>query len=47
MSFDGLLYEDYNGYVNYADSQETIRKIADKYGLYPEQGEAFNLSMYE
>lgn len=47
MSFDGLLYEDYNGYVNYADSYETIRKIADKYGLYPEQGEAFNLSMYE
>ena len=44
MTFEGPLYDD----INYGDgsAEEAIRKIADKYGLYPEQGYAWSLAMY-
>ena len=45
MTFEGPLYDD----INYGDgsAEEAIRKIADKYGLYPEQGFAWSLAIYK
>jgi hypothetical protein len=37
----------YNGYVSYPPAEEDIQKIAEKYGLYPEQGHAWSLAFYE
>ena len=50
MTFEGPLYHDYNGYfANISDchAEEDIQKICDKYGLYPEQGYAWSLAVYE
>lgn len=42
MSFEGPLYED----INYGDGAPWLSKILDKYGLYYELGNAWNLSVY-
>lgn len=47
MTFEGPLYDAYNGYVSHPHAEEDIQKIADKYGLYPEQGYAWSLAFYE
>ena len=47
MTFEGPLYEMYNGYFGAYDTEEAIRTLADKYDLYPEQGFAWSLAMYE
>lgn len=47
MTFEGPLYMAYNGYVSYPPAEEDIQKIAEKYGLYPEQGYAWSLAFYE
>ena len=46
MSFEGGLYEVLNGYV-YEKLEEEFSKILEKYGLYYELGNAWNLSCYE
>lgn len=47
MTFEGPLYHAYNGYSGYTNAEEDIRKICDKYNLYPEQGYAWSLAVYE
>ncbi|MDO4323366.1 MAG: hypothetical protein Q4C61_12635 [Lachnospiraceae bacterium] len=47
MTFEGPLYEDYNGYLPNSQSEERIWEIAEKYGLYPEQGYYWSLTFYE
>ena len=47
MTFEGPLYMAYNGYISYPPAEEDIQKIAEKYGLYPEQGHAWSLAFYE
>lgn len=47
MTFEGPFYNAYNGnYGNYK-TEDDIRKICDKYGLYAEQGYAWSLALYE
>lgn len=48
MSFEGILYDVLNGYVHgWISLEEKFRKIFDKYGLYYELGNAWNLSCFE
>ena len=48
MSFEGGLYEVLNGYVyGWIRLEEEFRKIFEKYGLYFELGNAWNLSCFE
>lgn len=47
MVFDGPLYQEYNGSYGSYKAEEDIRKICAKYGLYPEQGYAWSLAVYE
>lgn len=48
MSFEGVLYDVLNGYVyGWVKLEEEFSKILDKYGLYYELGNAWNLSCYE
>jgi hypothetical protein len=47
MTFEGPLYDMYNGYYGSSSAEDAITKIANKYGLYPEQGFAWSLAMYE
>lgn len=46
MSFEGDLYDVINGYA-YPKLEEEFNKIFEKYGLYYELGNAWNLSCYE
>lgn len=46
MSFEGALYNVLNGY-SYGNEEVKFRKIFEKYGLYYELGNAWNLSCYE
>lgn len=46
MSFEGDLYEILNGYHGFKLEAE-FRKIFEKYGLYYELGNAWNLSCFE
>lgn len=45
MSFEGYLYEVLNGYAGYA-LEEKFTKLFEKYNLYYELGNAWNLSCY-
>ena len=47
MTFEGPLYHAYNGYDPYTHAEKDIWEIAEKYGLYPEQGYAWSLAFYE
>lgn len=47
MSFEGPLYHAYNGYSGHTSAEEDIQKICNKYNLYPEQGYAWSLAVYE
>lgn len=47
MAFEGSLYEEYNGNYGSYKAENDIRKICEKYGLYPEQGYAWSLAVYE
>lgn len=48
MSFEGSLYEVLNGYVRgWERLEDEFRKIFEKYGLYFELGNAWNLSCFE
>lgn len=47
MAFEGSLYQEYNGTYGSYKAENEIRKICDKYGLYPEQGYAWSLAVYE
>ena len=48
MSFEGDLYDVLNGYTyGWVTKEEEFRKIFEKYGLYFELGNAWNLSCYE
>lgn len=48
MSFEGGLYSVLNGYVDgWVRLEEEFSKILEKYGLYYELGNAWNLSCYE
>lgn len=48
MSFEGELYDVLNGYTyGWARREEEFRKIFEKYGVYFELGNAWNLSCYE
>lgn len=47
MSFEGGLYEVLNGYVLFKGFLDKFNGIFEKYGLYWEQGHAWNLSAYE
>lgn len=48
MSFEGSLYDVLNGYVSgWVKLEDELRKIFEKYGLYFELGNAWNLSCYE
>lgn len=47
MTFEGPLYDVYNGYTSYPHAENDIQKIAEKYGLYGEQGYAWSLAFYE
>lgn len=47
MSFEGSLYDVLNGYtVGWVKLEEEFRKIFEKYGLYYELGNAWNLSCF-
>jgi hypothetical protein len=47
MSFEGPFYEVLNGdYRGDYELENKFRKILEKYGLYYEQGDAWNLSCY-
>ena len=47
MSFEGPFYEVMNGYTSVAfKRQEQFQKIMDKYGIYYELGDAWNLSCF-
>lgn len=48
MSFEGIFYEVLNGYVSgWTKLEEEFRKILEKYGLYYELGNAWNLTCFE
>lgn len=50
MTFEGPLYHDYNYYlprISDCHAEADIQKICSKYGLYPEQGYAWSLAVYE
>ena len=48
MSFEGALYDVLNGYVyGWVKLEEEFSKILEKYGLFYELGNAWNLSCYE
>ena len=48
MSFEGDLYDVLNGYsYGWVKNEEEFRKIFERYGLYFELGNAWNLSCYE
>ena len=48
MSFEGTLYEVLNGYVHgWTKLEAEFRAIFEKYGLYFELGNAWNLTCYE
>lgn len=48
MSFEGELYDVLNGYAyGWVKQEEEFRKIFEKYGVYFELGNAWNLSCYE
>lgn len=48
MTFEGPFYADYNGVTKRRwQAEEDLVRIAEKYGLYPEQGYAWSLSFYE
>ena len=48
MSFEGDLYDILNGYTyGWTKKEDEFRKIFEKYGLYYELGNAWNLSCYE
>ena len=48
MSFEGDLYDVLNGYAyGWVKREEEFRKIFEKYGVYFELGNAWNLSCYE
>lgn len=47
MSFEGPLYDAYNGYDHTIDAESAFTEIGKKYGLYPEQGDPWNLAFYE
>lgn len=48
MSFEGILYDVLNGYVHgWVSLEEKFRKIFDKYGVYYELGNAWNLSCFD
>ncbi len=48
MTFEGALYEVLNGYVSgWIKLEKDFNKIFEKYGLYYELGNAWNLSCYE
>ena len=46
MSFEGVLYDVLNGYYG-GKKEAEFSKILEKYGLYYEIGNAWNLSIYE
>ena len=47
MSFEGALYDVLNGWDKYSDKmQEKFMNILEKYGLYYELGNAWNLSCF-
>lgn len=43
MTFEGGFYEEFN----YGNGQAFLEGIAEKYGLYPEQGYAWSVTFYE
>lgn len=47
ITFEGPLYDDYNGCTAHPQAEEAFQEIAQKYGLYPEQGYAWSLAFYE
>lgn len=48
MSFEGNLYNVLNGYISgWVELEEEFRNIFDKYGLFFELGNAWNLTCYE
>lgn len=47
MTFEGPFYHAYNGNYGSYKTEEDIRKICEKYNLYPEQGYAWSLAVYE
>ena len=48
MSFEGDLYDVLNGYAyGWVKREDEFRKIFEKYGVYFELGNAWNLSCYE
>lgn len=48
MSFEGELYDVLNGYAyGWVKREDEFRKIFEKYGVYFELGNAWNLSCYE
>lgn len=48
MSFEGALYDVLNGYVSgWVKLENEFRKIFEKYGLYFELGNAWNLTCFE
>ena len=48
MSFEGDLYDVLNGYAyGWVKKEEEFRKIFEKYGVYFELGNAWNLSCYD
>jgi hypothetical protein len=48
MSFEGTFYEIINGTDEYCGKlMDKFNKILDKHGFYYEQGNAWNLSLYE
>ena len=48
MSFEGDLYDVLNGYsYGWVKKEDEFRKIFEKYGVYFELGNAWNLSCYE
>lgn len=47
MTFEGPLYDAYNGCTFHPQAKKSFQEIALKYGLYPEQGYAWSLAFYE
>ena len=48
MSFEGILYEVLNGYTHgWTKTEAEFRAIFEKYGLYFELGNAWNLTCFE
>lgn len=47
MSFEGPLYELLNGYIDCRELTDEFMELFNKYGVYYELGNAWNLSVYE